>query len=75
MFKKSLLVGSVAALSLAGLAYAQQAPLQPSPIKRTPLGKVDVPGSNYEVVFGITELVAGHKAGTSLPIRAPCSYM
>lgn len=63
MFKKSLLVSSVAALSLAGLAYAQQAPLQPSPIKRTPLGKVEVPGSNYEVVFGITELAAGHKAG------------
>jgi quercetin dioxygenase-like cupin family protein len=63
MFKKSLLVSSVAALSLAGLAYAQQAPLQPSPIKRTPLGKVEVPGSNYEVVFGIAELAPGFKAG------------
>ena len=63
MSRKSLLLGSVVALSLAGLAYAQQAPVQPSPIKRTPLGKVEVPGSNYEVVFGITELVAGHKAG------------
>jgi quercetin dioxygenase-like cupin family protein len=63
MFRKLLLVSSVAAFSLAGLAYAQQAPVQPSPIKRTPLGKVDVPGSNYEVVFGITELAAGHKAG------------
>jgi len=63
MFKKSMLAASVAALSLAGLAYAQQAPLQPSPIKRTPLGKADVPGSNYEVVFGITELVGGFKSG------------
>jgi quercetin dioxygenase-like cupin family protein len=63
MLKQLLLVSSVAALSLAGLAYAQQAPVQPSPIKRTPLGKVEVPGSNYEVVFGITELAAGHKAG------------
>jgi quercetin dioxygenase-like cupin family protein len=62
MFKKSLLVSSVVALSLAGLAYAQQAPLQPSPIKRTPLGKVEVPGSNYEVVFGIAELAPGFKA-------------
>src|SRR5262245_45117836 len=63
MFKKSLLIGSLAALSLAGLAYAQQAPLQPSPVKRTPLGKVEVPGSNYEVVFGITELAGGFKSG------------
>jgi quercetin dioxygenase-like cupin family protein len=63
MSKKTVLVASVAALSLAGLAYGQQAPIHPSPIKRTPLGKVEVPGSNYEVVFGITELAAGHKAG------------
>jgi len=60
MVKKSLLVSSVAALSLAGLAYAQQAPV---PIKRTPLGKVDVPGSNFEVVFGIAELAPGPKTG------------
>ena len=63
MFKKSLLVSSVTAVLLGGFAYAQQAPLQPSPIKRTPLGKVEVPGSNYEVVFGITELAAGFKSG------------
>ena len=63
MLKKSLLVVSVAALLIGGYAHAQQAPFQPSPIKRTPLGKVDVPGSNYEVVFGITELAAGFKAG------------
>ena len=63
MVKKSLLVSSVAAVALAGLAYAQQAPVQPSPIKRTPLGKVDVPGSNYEVVFGFAELAPGFKAG------------
>ncbi len=52
MLKKSLLIGSVTALLLGGSASAQQAPLQPSPVKRTPLGKVEVPGSNYEVVFG-----------------------
>ena len=62
MPRRSLFVGSVAALSLAGIAYAQQPLPQPSPIKRTPLGKVEVPGSNYEVVFGITELAVGHKA-------------
>lgn len=63
MLRKSLLVGSMTIALLGGLALAQQAPLQPSPIKRTPLGKVEVPGSNYEVVFGITELAAGFKAG------------
>ena len=62
MFKRSLLVSSVAALSLAGFAYAQQAPMQPSPIKRTPLGKVEVPGSNYDVVFGMVEMAPGPKS-------------
>jgi quercetin dioxygenase-like cupin family protein len=61
MLKQSLILGSVAAVLLAGLGHAQQAPVQPPPIKRTPLGKVDVPGSNYEVVFGIAELAPGLK--------------
>lgn len=66
MFRQSLLLGSVTALLLGGLGNAQQpqpSPVQPSPVKRTPLGKVDVPGSNYEVVFGITELAGGFKTG------------
>jgi quercetin dioxygenase-like cupin family protein len=63
MLKQLLLVGSLTAGLVGGLAYAQQAPLQPSPVKRTPLGKVEVPGSNYEVIFGITELAAGFKSG------------
>lgn len=63
MLTQSLLVGSVIAVLLGGFAHAQQAPLQPSPVKRTPLGKVDVPGSNYEVIFGITELAGGFKSG------------
>jgi quercetin dioxygenase-like cupin family protein len=63
MFKKCLLVGAMTAALLGGPADAQQAPLQPSPVKRTPLGKIEVPGSNYEVVFGITELAGGFKSG------------
>ncbi|MGE0723493.1 MAG: cupin domain-containing protein [Alphaproteobacteria bacterium] len=63
MFRKSVIAGALAALALTGIAHAQQAPVQPSPIKRTPLGKADVPGSNYEVVFGITELAGGFKSG------------
>jgi quercetin dioxygenase-like cupin family protein len=63
MLKLLIAASSLTVLLLGGLALGQQAPLQPSPVKRTPLGKVDVPGSNYEVVFGITELAAGFKAG------------
>jgi quercetin dioxygenase-like cupin family protein len=62
MLKQTLLVGFAVAL-LGGFAYGQQGFPQPSPVKRTPLGKVEVPGSNYEVVFGITELAAGFKSG------------
>lgn len=63
MFKQSLLLASMTAFLLGCATQAQQVPAQPSPVKRTPLGKVDVPGSNYEVVFGITELAAGFKSG------------
>jgi quercetin dioxygenase-like cupin family protein len=63
MNKKSLLLASTTALLLGCATQAQQVPAQASPVKRTPLGKVDVPGSNYEVVFGITELAGGFKAG------------
>ena len=63
MLKQLLFVGSISAVLLGGFVHAQQAPQQPSPVKRTPLGKVDVPGSNYEVVFGITELAPGFKSG------------
>ena len=65
MFKKSMIFAALGALALAGVATAQQAssPVQPPPVKRTPLGKVEVPGSNYEVVFGMAELQPGFKAG------------
>ena len=60
MLKQFLLVSSMTAVLLGGFAHGQQAPLA---IKRTPLGKVDVPGSNYEVIFGIAELSPGPKTG------------
>jgi quercetin dioxygenase-like cupin family protein len=62
MPRKSFVALAIAALSIAGYVEAQQ-PAGPPPIKRTPLGKVDVPGSNYEVVFGIAELVPGPTTG------------
>jgi len=65
MFKKSLFFVAPLVLALVGAALAQQsgAPLQPSPVKRTPIGKVEVPGSNYEVITAMVELQPGFKAG------------
>jgi quercetin dioxygenase-like cupin family protein len=65
MFRKSLLLVALTALALAGHAHAQQAgsPVQPAPVKRTPIGKVAVPGSNYEVITAMVELQPGFKAG------------
>ena len=65
MLKKSLLVTVALAFALIGAAVAQQAgaPVQPSPVKRTPMGKVEVPGSNYEVITAVVELQPGFKAG------------
>lgn len=65
MFKKSLFFVAPLVLALVCAALAQQsgAPLQPSPVKRTPIGKVEVPGSNYEVITAMVELQPGFKAG------------
>ena len=65
MLKALALLATGAALALAGVALAQQAtsPVQPPPVTRTPIGKVEVPGSNYEVVFGAVELQPGFKSG------------
>ena len=67
---KVLLAAAAAALGallIAGPTQAQQpapAPsLQPAPVKRTPLGKVEVPGSDQEVIFGMVEIAPGFKAG------------
>jgi hypothetical protein len=70
--KKSLLIAAPLALALIGAAVAQQAsaPLQPSPVKRTPVGKVEVPGSNYEVITAVVELQPGFKASPA-PTAAP----
>jgi quercetin dioxygenase-like cupin family protein len=65
MLKRSLLVAAPLCLAFTAGFYAHQAASQaPAPaVKRTPLGKVEVPGSNYEVVFGMAELPAAFKAG------------
>jgi quercetin dioxygenase-like cupin family protein len=66
--KKSLIAATVAALVFGGAALAQQqaAPVAPSPVKRTVVGKVEVPGSNYEAVTATVEIAPGFKAGRHL---------
>ena len=61
MFRTTLLGAALAALVLTAPADAQ-APVQP-PVKRTPIGKIDVPGANYEVITAMVELQPGFKAG------------
>jgi len=68
MLKTSLMLSTLAAFALAGAAVAQQqaTPVQPSPVKRTVVGKVEVPGSNYEAVTAVVEIAPGFKAGRHL---------
>ena len=65
MLKHCLVVAVLFSLGMAGPVAAQQpsnaAPM--APIKRTLLQKVDVPGSNYETVTGIAEIVPNVNAG------------
>ena len=63
MFKKTLIVATLAAFALAGSAIAQNPPVSPSPVKRTIIGKTEVPGGQYEVMSAIVEIAPGFKAG------------
>ncbi|HEX2367586.1 MAG TPA: hypothetical protein VHJ00_21505, partial [Bradyrhizobium sp.] len=56
----------LAALVAANLASAQQPPAmtqQTQNIKRTPLQKFEVPGTNFETVIGIAEIVPNVSVG------------
>ena len=68
MSKKLLITATLTALVLGGAAFAQQqaAPVTPSPVKRTVVGKIEVPGSNYEAVTATVEIAPGFKAGRHL---------
>jgi quercetin dioxygenase-like cupin family protein len=60
MLRKTTAVAAVALFAIAGVAHAQQLPAmtqQTATIKRTPLQKFDVPGTNYETVIGMAEIV------------------
>ena len=47
----------------AASAQPVPSPVSPSPVKRTILGKVEVPGANYDVVTALLEIAPGFKAG------------
>ena len=60
MFKTIATIAVLVVLGSAGVAQAQQLPAaanQTANIKRTPLQKFDVPGTNYETVIGMAEIV------------------
>jgi quercetin dioxygenase-like cupin family protein len=65
MLKQITLATAVLTLGIVGSLNAQQqtTPVPVPAIKRTPLQKTEVPGSNYEVVFGIADFSADVKAG------------
>ena len=68
---KRLLIAAVATLALTTAAFAQA----PSPIKRTPLQKFDVPGTNYETVIGIAEIVPNVNIGKHTHPGPESGYM
>jgi quercetin dioxygenase-like cupin family protein len=72
MFQRSIILVAVAAFAIGTAAIAQnapapeKAPVAPSPVKRTIISKIDVPGSNYEVITAILEVTPGFRAGRHL---------
>ena len=66
MLKQILIGAAFVTCAMAGAASAQQPPAmtqQTANIKRTPLQKFDVPGTNYETVIGIAEIVPNVSIG------------
>jgi quercetin dioxygenase-like cupin family protein len=74
-----LLVGiALATLASVNLVNAQQPPAmtqQSQNIKRTPLQKFDVPGTNYETVIGIAEIMPNVSIGRHTHPRPESGYM
>jgi quercetin dioxygenase-like cupin family protein len=67
MLKKLLICAALVTFGATDIATAQQQlpamTRQTTTIKRTPLQKFDVPGTNYETVIGIAEIVPNVKIG------------
>jgi quercetin dioxygenase-like cupin family protein len=69
--KRLLVCAAVVMLAFAGAALAQA----PAPIKRTPLQKFDVPGTGYETVIGIAEIVPNVNIGRHTHPGPESGYM
>jgi quercetin dioxygenase-like cupin family protein len=78
MLTKILTGAVLATLAMSGAAGAQQLPVatqQTATIKRTPLQKFDVPGTNYETVIGIAEIVPNLNIGRHTHPGPESGYM
>lgn len=70
------LTAAVVTLGIAGSLAAQPSMPPPVPaITRTPLQRVEVPGSNYEVVLSTTDFVADVRTGRHLHPGAVLVYV
>jgi quercetin dioxygenase-like cupin family protein len=69
--KRLLVATAVVMLAFTGAAFAQA----PAPIKRTPLQKFDVPGTNFETVIGIAEIVPNVNIGRHTHPGPESGYM
>ena len=79
MFGKILIGVALATVGQVDLAAAQQqlpaATQQTATIKRTPLQKFDVPGTNYETVIGMAEIVPNVNIGRHTHPGPESGYM
>jgi len=79
MFGKILIFAVVAMFAPLNIATAQQqlpaAAQQSATIKRTPLQKFDIPGTNYETVIGMAEIVPNVNIGRHTHPGPESGYM
>ena len=79
MFGKILIGVALATVGQVDFAAAQQqlpaATQQTATIKRTPLQKFDVPGTNYETVIGMAEIVPNANIGRHTHPGPESGYM
>src|SRR6478736_8258950 len=61
--RRLFVCAAMLAFTMAASAQPVPSPVQPAPVKRTMLGKVEVPGANYDVVTALVEIAPGFKAG------------
>ena len=72
-----ILFGALVAISIVGTAASQPPAMtqQTQTIKRTPLQKFDVPGTNYETVIGMAEIVPNVNIGKHTHPGPESGYM